>query len=254
MESFSQKLTSFTNLFGKKKTLKNHLQNAEKTGVFQLSQSSLSEVPSDVLNLKDSCRSLDLSKNKIRTIPSDIGAFCHLRVLNLNDNRLNSIPEQIGNLKSLKTLSLNGNAISAIPTTLNRLESLEVLAIVDNKLTEFPVCIIALKNLITLDLSGNQITEIPDGVDQLRVTELNLDRNRLARISESISQCSKLRTLRLEENCLQLTAIPEKLLTESQVSLITVTGNVFNMREFHKLPGYEKYDERFAAVKKKMAY
>ena len=62
----------------------------------------------------------------------------------------------------------------------------------------------------------------------------------ISSVSESIAACPRLKVLRLEENCLQLTAIPAKLLTDSQASLIALDGNLFEMKDFQEVSGYEK--------------
>ncbi|MPC88878.1 Leucine-rich repeat-containing protein 57 [Portunus trituberculatus] len=62
----------------------------------------------------------------------------------------------------------------------------------------------------------------------------------ISAISSSLAACPRLKTLRLEENCLSITSIPEELLLESQVSLLCVDGNLFKMKEFEEVPGYAK--------------
>ena len=46
--------------------------------------------------------------------------------------------------------------------------------------------------------------------------------------------------VRLEQNVLELTAIPISLLADSQVALLSVEGNLFNQKQFEKLEGYDK--------------
>ena len=55
-----------------------------------------------------------------------------------------------------------------------------------------------------------------------------------------MASCLRLKTLRLEENCLSIGSIPEELLLESQVSLLCIDGNLFKMKEFEEVPGYSK--------------
>lgn len=109
-----------------------------------------------------------------------------------------------------------------------------------------------LMHLDMVDLSRNKITSIPAATKDLYCTELNLNQNQISTIAEEIADCTRLRTLRLEENCLQVAAIPIKLMKESTVSTILVDGNLFNNKQFTEIEGYSEYQERYTAVKKKM--
>lgn len=71
-------------------------------------------------------------------------------------------------------------------------------------------------------------------------------------MSEKIADCPRLRTLRLEENCLQLSAIPPKILSDSKISVLTLDGNLFEMKSLAQVEGYDQYMDRYTAVKKKM--
>lgn len=79
-----------------------------------------------------------------------------------------------------------------------------------------------------------------------------MNQNQVSEISSAISGCPRLRTLRLEENCLQLTSIPRSILIDSKVSNMTLDGNLFEMKQISEIDGYDKYMERFTAVKKKL--
>lgn len=59
-------------------------------------------------------------------------------------------------------------------------------------------------------------------------------------LSEEVSRCPRLKVLRLEENCLELSSIPLSILSESQVSLLSVEGNLFEVKKLRDLDGYDK--------------
>lgn len=59
-------------------------------------------------------------------------------------------------------------------------------------------------------------------------------------LSADVSRCPRLKVLRVEENCLELAAIPVSVLNESQVSLFSVEGNLFEVRSLRDLEGYDK--------------
>ena len=83
-----------------------------------------------------------------------------------------------------------------------------------NQISSFPLSLLNLKQLNVLDLASNKITRIPAEVARLEATELVLNCNQVSVIAPEVSQCPRLKTLRLEENCLALDSIPETLLAD----------------------------------------
>ena len=83
-----------------------------------------------------------------------------------------------------------------------------------NQISSFPQSLLNLKQLNVLDLAHNKITEVPAAVAKLEATELVLNCNQIRFIAPEVSQCPRLKTLRLEENCLSLDAIPSTILAD----------------------------------------
>ncbi|XP_013782646.1 leucine-rich repeat-containing protein 57-like [Limulus polyphemus] len=233
-------------------SIKPHIQTAEKTGVCQLVKNGLNDFPRELLPLTQVLRTLDLSDNKISTLPGAIGNFSQLKHLIMNNNRISFLPEELGKLKKLETLSMNNNHILTFPSSISDLINLRSVYFSGNCLTDFPVVFCNLRHLELLDLSQNKISQVPEIVKNLHVTELNINQNQISLLSEAIADCPRLKVLRVEENCLPLSAVSGRILTDSQISLLAVDGNLFEMKEFHGLEGYEKYMERYTATKKKM--
>lgn len=155
-------------------------------------------------------------------------------------------------MSKLETLNAMNNVITMVPTSYSSLRNLKTVNLSNNQIVEFPTMFAGLTHLDMLDLSKNKITSIPAAAKDLFCTELNLNQNQISSIAEELAQCTKLKTLRLEENCLQITSIPTKILTESVISNIAIDGNLFNNKQFAELEGYKIYEERYTAVKKKM--
>lgn len=234
------------------KQVRAHYENAQKTGVLKISQQRLTEIPSSYMALPNVLRTLDISENRFEILPPVIGNFTLLKHLNLSGNRLTEIPDFIGKLIKLETLNVQDNLLTRLSPELSKLKNLKQALLSHNQLTTFPVQFTALRHLDVLDLSRNKITSVPDDVKDLNVTELNLNQNQLTSISENIADCKRLKTLRLEENCLQITAIHDRILRDSTISNLTIDGNLFNSKQFTALDGYDTYMERFTAVKKKI--
>ena len=230
--------------------LKQHIETAKKTGVLKVS-SNLNDFPPGFLQLEGNLRTLDLSDNKFITLPIEISRFIHLKHLNVNKNKLNKIPDCVGALTKLETFSMCHNSLSQLPRTITNLINLKHVYLSDNHFKEFPLVFCGLKYLDVLDLSRNEIKCVPSEVVGLHVTELNLNQNQITELSSNVADCPRLKTIRLQENCLQLQAIHSRILTDSKVSNMSLEGNLFEMKQLHELNGYEVYMERYTAVKKK---
>ncbi|XP_072545046.1 leucine-rich repeat-containing protein 57 [Salminus brasiliensis] len=233
--------------------LKAHLETSQKTGVFQLTGKGLQEFPEELQRLAGNLRTVDLSNNKIEVLPAFVGGFQQLKSLTISNNKLTSLPNDLGKLKKLETLVLNGNLLHQLPTSLGQLKALRTLSLSGNQFREFPGGLGTLRQLDVLDLSKNRIQAVPAEVSELQAIEINLNQNQISALTPEVSRCPRLKVLRLEENCLELLSIPTSILTNSSVSLLSLEGNLFEVKKLRDLEGYEKYMERFTATKKKFA-
>lgn len=231
--------------------LKAHLETAQKTGVFQLTEKGLAEFPEDLQRLGGNLRTINLSSNKIEVLPPWMGKFSVLKSLTLNHNRLTRLPDELSKLKKLETLHLGGNQIMHLPADFGQLSTLKTLNLSGNQLRAIPPQLCTLRHLDVVDLSKNKIQAIPDAVANVQAIEINLNQNQISQISVQISHCPRLKVLRLEENCLELSMLPQSILGDSQISLLAVEGNLFEIKNLRDLEGYEKYMERFTATRKK---
>ena len=157
-------------------TLGQHMETARKTGALAFPGKKLDEFPEALQKVSGNLRNLDLSNNKITTIPKWIANFKSLKTLNLSGNQLNSLPEEIGQLSKLENLIVSKNCLSgALPKSLGKLKNLKELDASGNKLSKFPVSLAGLNHLNSLDLSSNKISAIPDGIEELQLTSLSLN-------------------------------------------------------------------------------
>jgi len=155
-------------------------------------------------------------------------------------------------LIKLETLNLNSNQIASIPISISNLTHLKLVNLSDNRLSSFPLEFCDLKHLDVLNLSKNKITEAPKGIGKLQVVELNLNQNQVRLLSDDLALCPRLKTLRLEENCIALQTVTPTILKESSISLLSVDGNLFDTKDLMHAEGYTEYMERYTATKKKM--
>ncbi len=62
----------------------------------------------------------------------------------------------------------------------------------------------------------------------------------ISTLSPEVSLAPRLKVIRLEENCLEISSIPLSILSDSQVSLLSVEGNLFEVKDLRDLQGYDK--------------
>ncbi|XP_065584711.1 leucine-rich repeat-containing protein 57-like [Artemia franciscana] len=196
------------------------------------------KVPEELQSLAKSLRNLDLSNNKLALLPDYLSHFSSLKLLKLEHNRLSTLPVGIGDISKLETISLQDNSLTSLPASFVNLKNLKSLNLSGNRFSSLSVQLFKLGKLDVLDISRNKISEIPDGIEELQVSEMCLMQNQVSKISKGIAKCPRLKVLRLEENCLTLEAIPVELLKESSVSLLSLEGNLFEMKVFSDVEGY----------------
>ena len=133
-----------------------------------LADNELDSVPVETLRTLRILSSLDLSNNNIRFLPSNAFVTLRLKTLKLSDNNVTLADDSLAGLEqSLKNLNLKGCHLKT-----------------------FPPAIKNLGGLAFLDLAQNHIQEISrtDLAGMGSLTALNLERNVIQRLDESVFQ------------------------------------------------------------------
>jgi len=103
---------------------------------------------------------LDLSLCSISKVPvSVILPFTKITVLDLSCNKINTLPENFSKLQQLLSLDLSKNGITELPADFGELTKLRKLDLFNNNLDELPLSFCRLKQLQWLDLKSNPIQE-----------------------------------------------------------------------------------------------
>lgn len=124
-----------------------------------LKNDDLEIVPDGLSKLKK-LKTLDLSGNNFKTLPSTLGGLSKLEVLYMNDEKqfdLENSIETISKMKSLKELHLENDNLKSLPKKFEKMSSLETLYLNDNNFIELPKQIMKLQHLKYLDLKNNKI-------------------------------------------------------------------------------------------------
>ena len=213
---FSGEVVDMGNAAG---SLKNHIATAEKTGALNFTEKKIDEFPTALAKTANTLRSLDLSKNRIPSLPGGvIGAFRD----ELNKNRSSGklilskrkglrevifskvyILLDIENRFSgkayfytiasrmLKTLKIDENRLTLLPPEIGNLLKLETLIVAGNLLTYLPEQLASLKNLKELDAHQNHIKTFPRSILKLpKLDMVNVSRNKLEQLDGDFSEFS----------------------------------------------------------------
>ncbi len=151
-----------------------------------------------------------LAGNQLTELPTSFGNLRSLRKLNLIGNTLASLPNTIGDLPTLEKLDLGKNQLTFLPEQIGRIQTLEKVSLNENKLQKLPSSIGNLQNLKEIDLSHNLLTELPEKIGNPPLLEyLDLSFNLLTKLQETIGDLQTLKELMLSHN--NLKSLPESI-------------------------------------------
>ncbi|CAO3654779.1 unnamed protein product [Mucor fragilis] len=195
---------------------------------------------------------LDISRNKLTRLPSQIGQLEHLRILNATSNQLTEIPKELLALRDLRVLTLSQNQIKIIPEDMPRLlphlvtfriaanaitslpsrldfwiqmRHLQLGSVYGgNRLVQLPDSITEMPALEELDVSYNQLRMLPHDLELQTLQVLNVCSNQLDFIPKSIARCFQLKSLNLSKN--HLTSLPADLVNLRKLELLDISENL----------------------------
>jgi Leucine-rich repeat (LRR) protein len=229
----------------------------------------LTAVSFRIKNLK----TLDLSKNSLRSLNPKISVLVNLKSLNLEQNQLPAGSlVQIAKLSKLQKLSVGGNllgkhVVSENPATAQTFPSelppgLKQLKVNNNFLSSVPRSILSakLEKLEKLDLSSNQLAAIPREISNLvALTELNLDNNVMVSLPDEIGRLKKLKVLSLRGNYISVHStiwsetnpqpLPQSLFVDTPIIDLNLHGNPMTTTQLNTMEGFDVFLERRQKVK-----
>jgi Leucine-rich repeat (LRR) protein len=181
-----------------------------KTFIFY--SNSLTNLPAEIGNLSQ-LENLSLRLYNMTQVLPEIGKLIRLRSLKiegsdwLSKNKLLSLPKEIGQLTALTYLSLRGNELRTLPPEIGNLVNLEEIDLQNCSLDALPGEMAKLANLKILNLKRNNLQTLPDEFGHLKkLYRLNAEENKLASLPPQFGELSALAHLSLEEN--KLTGLP----------------------------------------------
>ncbi|XP_012271913.1 chaoptin [Orussus abietinus] len=125
-----------------------------------LAGNNLSHLAGEQFKYVPNLRILDLSRNRLRTLPRDVFLGTRLEILDLSENRLTSVPSsallELG--FTLRDLNLAGNFVDRLDSSAFPVSLLTSLDLARNRLTILPDnSFVSLGKLLTLNVSHNNL-------------------------------------------------------------------------------------------------
>ncbi len=179
------------------------LRAGKLAGVRRLNLScGLREFPREIFELADTLEILDLSGNKLSSLPEDLPRLHKLRILFCSNNRFTELPKVLGQCMQLSMVGFKANQICNVPVAALP-QGLRWLILTDNKIAELPAEIGQCKQLQKLMLAGNRLQALP----------------------QTLAACTRLELLRIAAN--RLDALPDWLFELPRLSWLAYAGNPF---------------------------
>ena len=187
----------------------------------------------ELLWLRDSLRSFDLSKNAFKIVPILIPSFTQLKTLYLSNCGLQSISTDLRSLTNLQHLDLSCNdleidTLTLLPTSITKLN------LSHNHFSAIPPILSSLIILTDLDLSYNRIENMLNIGQNTTLTILNLNNNMIVEVSLDAVYLKNLIKLSLcynniSKNAVSYTgqSIPAEVFNIPTLDVIDLSGKIF---------------------------
>lgn len=127
----------------------------------------LHQLPAGFLQSFREVRWLNLSNNRLATVPEDIDQLTELRTLQLNHNRIHMTEpgaNALARITRLRTLNLSDNPLGAINPIFHQPSRLNDLCLRNCQLYSVPSGLVWCGFLERADLRGNQISNVPEEI------------------------------------------------------------------------------------------
>lgn len=162
----------------------------------------LTSFPKEVYTLADTLERLDMTNNKLSTLPDDFGKLKNLKILFLSNNNFTQLPSVLAKCPKLSMIGFRNNQIATVGENTLPLTT-RWLILTDNNIVKLPESMGDLHLLQKCMLSGNKLSSLP----------------------QSMSKCHNLELLRIAVN--ELEVLPSFLLELPKLSWLAYGGNPF---------------------------
>ncbi|MGS5085912.1 leucine-rich repeat-containing protein kinase family protein [Hydrogenophaga sp. A37] len=160
----------------------------------------LTELPNEVFALADTLEVLNLSGNRLTSLPHDLSRLHHLKIVFCSDNPFTELPEVLGDCPALQVVGFKACDIhrvsgAALPP------ALRWLILTDNAIEHLPDALGERPLMQKLMLAGNRLSALPEGLAHAgRLELLRLSANRFEQLPAWLTALPRLSWLALSGN------------------------------------------------------
>jgi len=177
------------------------LRSGALAGTRQLDLSvGLTELPDEVFALADTLEVLNLSGNRLRSLPPALSRLHRLKTIFCSDNLFTELPEVLGDCKALQVVGFKACEIARVPAAALP-PALRWLILTDNAIERLPDALGERPLVQKLMLAGNRLSGLPGGLAQAdRLELLRLSANRFEQLPDWLTALPRLAWLALSGN------------------------------------------------------
>ncbi|WP_291912214.1 leucine-rich repeat-containing protein kinase family protein [Limnohabitans sp.] len=162
----------------------------------------LTELPHEIFDLADTLEVLNLSGNRLRDLPHQLGRLHKLQVLFASDNDFSAVPEVLGECPALQMVGFKANRIADVPAAALP-PALRWLTLTDNAIGHLPSELGQRPALQKLMLAGNRLQALPESLQNAQRLELlRVSANRMERVPGWLTELPRLAWLALAGNAM----------------------------------------------------
>ncbi|WP_291937768.1 leucine-rich repeat-containing protein kinase family protein [Limnohabitans sp.] len=162
----------------------------------------LTELPHEIFDLADTLEVLNLSGNRLRDLPHQLGRLHKLQVLFASDNDFSAVPEVLGECPALQMVGFKANRIADVPAAALP-PALRWLTLTDNAIHRLPTELGQRPALQKLMLAGNRLQALPESLQNAQRLELlRVSANRMERVPGWLTELPRLAWLALAGNAM----------------------------------------------------
>jgi len=192
-------------------SIKEALVNPTIVKSLNLSDQKLSSLPADIIKLTN-LEKIDMGENPDLDLVQAFNVLkqiSSLKILWLDEGKIRKIPDNISLLNNLEELSLSENELTQFPEPIKHLKKLKELCLFSNKIKNVSFKKGELPNLIDIDLCYNEFYTFPVELSVLpNLRRIIIWYNTISVIPKSIKQFKKIEEINLQSN--NLTSLPKQ--------------------------------------------